>query len=232
MVRTISRIRGLLAIGAMLAGCAGQPPAVSDDMKTIGGELPVDFSGSWQRNYARGNDVESAFREAFYQLNRSLPDQRMPGSPVPSGPSGRDRDSLVALARLAEMITRPDVLTIVQDEIEVRVDRKDDFSMLCTFFDGVARPTVTPYGTEVCGWDGHELVSQLILPAGLRVVHRFAISADRQQLRVITTVASKTARVPVTIRRFYSRFEHPQSGFNCIETLSMKRVCSTGELTP
>lgn len=232
MVQTISRSRGLLVVVALLAGCSGQPPVVSDDMKTIGGELPVDFSGSWQRNYARGNDVDSAFREAYYQLNRSLPDQRVPGSPSPAGPSIRDRDSLVALARLAELITRPDVLTIAQDEFEVRVDRKDDFSLLCAFFDGVAKPTVTPYGAEVCGWDGHELVSQLSLPGGLQVAHRFAISADRQQLRVITTVASKTARVPVTIRRFYTKFERPQSGFNCIETLSMKRVCSTGELTP
>jgi hypothetical protein len=56
------------------------------------------------------------------------------------------------------------------------------------------------------------------------------VSADQQQLRVVTTVASNTARVPVTLIRFYRKFERLPPDFNCIETLSMKRVCSTGEI--
>ena len=74
------------------------------------------------------------------------------------------------------------------------------------------------------------LVSHLSLPGGLRITYRFTMSADRQHLRVITTVNSKESRVPFTLQRFYTKFDRPAPAFNCIETLSMKRVCSTGEL--
>jgi hypothetical protein len=73
-------------------------------------------------------------------------------------------------------------------------------------------------------------VSHLILPDGLQVTHRFTVSADREQLRVVTTVSSSAARMPVTLRRYYKKFERLPPDFNCIETLTMKRVCSTGEI--
>ena len=73
-------------------------------------------------------------------------------------------------------------------------------------------------------------MSHLVLPDGLQVTHRFTISEDRQQLRVVTTVSSSTARVPFTLQRFYRKFERLPPDFNCIETLTMKRVCSTGEI--
>ena len=76
------------------------------------------------RVYDPINGVDGAVREICIE----------DGKVVASVPA----DSLVALARLAELITRPDVLTIVQDDYEIRVDRKDDFSMLCAFYDGVA----------------------------------------------------------------------------------------------
>ena len=104
--------------------------------------------------------------------------------------------------------------------------------MLCEFYDGVAKGTTSDYGAEVCGWDGDQLVSHLILPDGLIVIHRFTLSPNKKNMRVTTTVSSSTARVPFTLNRFYMRFEPPSSEFNCIETLSMKRVCSTGEIVP
>ena len=76
------------------------------------------------------------------------------------------------------------------------------------------------------------LGQDLVLPDGLQVTHRFSISTDRQQLRVVTTVASSASRTPFTLQRFYYRFEKPSSGLNCIETLSMKRVCSTTDIVP
>ena len=194
----------------LLAGCSKQP-VISDEMtRVVIGPLPTDFSGSWQRNYARDDQLNAALAAAYDRLARSMPDQRMPGpgSVVQAGPSPKDWDSLVALARLAELITRPDVLTISQDDFEIRVDRKDDFSLLCAFYDGQAKAVDSPYGRETCGWDGD----------------------DRQQLRVITTLDSSTSRVPFTLRRFYTKFERPAPAMNCVETLSMKRVCSTGEI--
>jgi hypothetical protein len=116
------------------------------------------------------------------------------------------------------------------DEPSFTIERKDDFSLLCAFYDGVAKGTDSEYGTEICGWDGDQLVSHLVLPDGLQVTHRFTVSEDREQLRVVTTVASSRARVPFTLSRFYRKFERLPPDFNCIETLSMKRVCSTGEI--
>jgi hypothetical protein len=193
--------------------------------------MPVNFSGSWERDYSRGNEITGALQEAYYRLGRTLPDQQRYGSgPGPAPIPQREVAAVYALAQLAELITRFGVLTIVQNENEIRIDREDDFALLCAFYDGVARATTSAYGSEVCRWDGQDLVSDIAFPDGLRITQRFTVSADRKNLRVVTTVASNTARVPVTVSRFYSKFDRPAPDFNCIETLSMKRVCSTGDI--
>lgn len=228
--RTRSAPVAPLLAALMLSACA-PAPVVNDDMRRIQGPLPANFAGSWERDYSRGEDINGALRAAWYQLARTLPDQSYGRSgPVAQGPSQRDYASLMALARLAEAITRSDVLEIYQDEYEIRVEREDDFALLCSFFNGQAKPTESDFGMELCGWDGANLVSNMALPDGLQITHRFTVSANRNNLRVITTVASKHSRVPFTLERFYRRYERPTSNFNCIETLTMKRVCSTGEL--
>lgn len=199
-------------------------------MMHIEGAMPADFSGSWQRNYVREQSINGALNEAYHQLLRKTQDPALQGRPVPAGPSTKDVNALTALARLAELITRPDDLTISQSDFEIRVDRKDDYSMLCSFYNGQEKATQTPYGIETCGWHGKQLVSHLQLPDGLQITHRFDMSADRRQLRIETTVASSTSKVPFTLKRFYTKFNRPAPQFDCIETLSMKRVCSTGEL--
>jgi len=222
----------LLFACLLIAACA-ERPVISEAMTSVpAGPLPADLSGSWQRNYARDDQIDTALAAAYDSLARSLPDQRAPGpgGAVQAGPTPKDWDALVALARLAELITRPDVLTISQDDFEIRVDREDDFSLLCSFYRGQATTLESPYGTESCGWDGGNLVSHLVLPGGLKITHRFTLSEDGQQLRVVTTLSSTSSRVPFTLRRFYTKFERPAPAMNCIETLSMKRVCSTGEI--
>ena len=226
----MTRLRCLLILCLAVAGCSRQP-VIDEQMASIpAGPMPADFSGAWQRNYARDDNLNAALAAAYDRLARSTPEQRYAGSPVQVGPSSRDADALYALARLTELITRPDRLTIAQDDFEVRVDRKDDYSLLCAFYDGKAKAIESPYGIETCGWDGENLVSHLQLPDGLTITHRFTMSVDRRQLRVITTVDSGTSRVPFTLRRFYTKFERPPPAMNCVETLSMKRVCSTGRL--
>lgn len=220
----------IVAMCLVLAACTPAKPVIDEQMMRIDGEMPADLSGSWERDYSRGDDVNQVLRDIYYYLSRTSADRAYTTRPGPVQPSSRDMQSISALARLAELITRPQVLTISQNDREITVDRKDDFSLLCAFYDGVARGTESAYGTEICGWDGDQLVSHLVLPDGLQVTHRFTVSADRQQLRVVTTVSSNTARVPVTLSRFYRKFERLPPDFNCIETLSMKRVCSTGEI--
>ena len=192
--------------------------------------MPANFSGSWQRNYARDDEVNAVLRDAYNKLIRTVPDERRPAGSGTDPSASKQMGSLLALARLAELITRPDALTISQTEHEISIARKDDFAMLCAFYEGVAKAIENDNGTEICGWDGSQLVSNLVLQGGLQVTHRFTISTDGQQMRVVTTVSSTTSRIPFTLRRFYSKFERPTSGFNCIETFSMKRVCSTTEI--
>jgi hypothetical protein len=214
----------------LLLGACSQQPVISDEMSRFEGSMPANFSGSWQRNYARDDEVNAVLRGAYNRLIRTSPDQRRPAGSGTDPSASKQMDSLLALARLAELITRPDVLTISQTRHEISIERKDDFAMLCAFYDGVAKAIENDNGTEICGWDGRQLVSNLVLQGGLQVTHRFTISADGQQMRVVTTVSSTTSRIPFTLRRFYSKFERPTSGFNCIETFSMKRVCSTTEI--
>jgi hypothetical protein len=220
----------ILLPSLLLVACAPARPVIDEQMMRIDGEMPADLNGSWERDYSRGDDVNQVLRDIYYYLGRTSADRAYTSRPGPVRPSSQDFESIRAIARLADLITRPQVLVISQNDQEITVDRKDDFSLLCAFYGGIARATDSAYGTEICGWDGDQLVSQLVLPDGLQVTHRFTVSGDRQQLRVVTTVSSSTARMPVTLSRFYRKFERLPPDFNCIETLSMKRVCSTGEI--
>jgi len=220
-----------LLTGLAVTGCVNEP-VIDDDMLRVEGPLPADFSGSWERDWTRGNDVDGAFTIAYQQLARTTPDRQLDPDTGRSMPSQRDVNELVAAARLVEMITRPDLLTISQTEHEIRIERKDDYSLQCNFYNGMSKPLESGYGTEICGWDGDNLVSNLVLADKLQVTYRFTVSADRKQMRVMTTVKSPSARVPVTITHFYSRFDRLPPDYNCIETLSMKRVCGAGVAAP
>lgn len=220
---------------ALAAGCGSRPTANDEIVATYSGAPAADLSGHWERDYSRGDDVNRVVDRVLRQLQRYAPDPALGNNPYgPNEPSLSQRDMahIIAIARLADNITRVDTLAIEQDAEEITVERKDDFSLYCAFHDGDAAGPSTDYGVELCGWDGTQFVSRLVLPDGLRVTHRFTIADDRTRLRVSTTVSSRQANAPVTLHRFYKKFDKPESDFNCIETLSMKRVCSTGELTP
>lgn len=230
------RIPVLLAACALLTACSNPGPVLDTTNPSFVGDMPVDFSGSWERDYSRGEDVQGALSALFQARQRQAQQQQQyPGSPrmgSQAGLSSREANALLALARLVQDITKPDVLTISQDDYEVRVAREDDFSMSCSFYEGVAQGTDSSYGTEVCSWDGDSLISHLVLPESLLITSRFTMSSDGNYLRVITTASSGSTRTPFTLHRYYMRFEAPPNAFNCIETLSMKRVCSTGEIKP
>jgi hypothetical protein len=222
-----------LLLFVALAGCAAGhkelyelPPA-----GVTATAMPADLSGSWERDYSRGIDANRTLQAMFRGLGPSLQDRNYPGR-TGSAMSQRQVQQLIEMAQFTDEITSYDVLTITQDDYEISIEREEDYDMLCSFFDGTAKGVNSPYGEEVCGWDGRQLVSNLALPDGLLIQHRFTISADRDHLRVTTTVANREIRTPFTLERYYRRFTPSESSFNCIETLSMKRVCSTGPITP
>lgn len=218
-----------LVSGFGLPGCVAKPPLLIEDTRYFEGEMPADFSGYWVRDYVRSDNLNEVLRNTYYELAKR---RGGAGNQALRGPSQQDVSTLMPLARLAELITRYDELTISQTEYEILVEREDDFALLCAFFDGVAKPTDSPFGREVCGWDDGRLISLQEMPEGLAVVHRFEVSEDKKQLRVITTVSSDTARVPFTLNHYYWKTQKLPPAYECIETLSMKRVCSTGQLTP
>lgn len=208
----------------VLSGCANQP-AVDESVPSFSGGMPIDLSGSWERDYSRSDDIQGALNSTLRRVYRPPPDAAYPAPP-------QNLNKVVDLARFADLITQFDVMTITQDENEIKIARKDDFTMLCEFYDGYAKRTESEFGTEVCSWDGQQLISYLVLPDDVMVSNRYSLSADGGSLHVATTVSSGATRVPFTINRVYMKFEPPESDFNCIETLSMKRVCSTGEIVP
>ncbi len=232
---THQRLRRRLCAAAcallfLLVGCAKDEPVLLENIRYFEGPMPADFSGSWARDYARGDDIDQVVRDAWYELSRRVRTDLRSGSGLAL--ADRDMAYLMPLARLAELITRQDELTISQTDNEILIERKDDFALFCAFYDGVGQTTDNLFGKESCGWDENRLINFLQLPDGLRVLHRFTISDDRKQLRVVTTVSSDTSKVPITLERYFWRFEKITPKYKCIETLSMKRVCSTGEVSP
>ncbi|MFQ5609149.1 MAG: hypothetical protein ACE5F8_02650, partial [Woeseiaceae bacterium] len=221
-----------IAGGFLITACA-QQAVIEDDMLRVEGELPATFDGAWERDYARGDEANAVLNKIMYELARTQADLAYPGTPgVPStgGISPQKRNAVLAIARLAELITRTNTLIISQTDNEISVEREEDFAIFCAFFNGAAKATETTYGREICGWDDANLISLLQLPDGLVIRHKFTVSDDHQQLRVITTVASSSSPAPFTLSRFYRRYTPNESEFRCVETLSMKRVCSTGDL--
>jgi hypothetical protein len=223
-----------LATSLFGTACETTEPVISEDMLRIDGPMPTDFSGSWERDYTRGDDIYAVLNATLRALSRNSPDPRLSAQPRlagnPDSVSSRQRAATFAIAQLADEITRLQVLTISQSDSEILIERKDDYAIFCAFYSGVAKATESGFGVELCGWDGNDLVSHVVLPGGLQIVHRFTVSENREHLRVITSVHSSEARLPITLSRYYTRFEAPASDFNCVETLSMKRVCSTGSL--
>lgn len=222
-MRSKSIILGAI-LGVSLLACATQP-TVDKPTRSFSGAMPVNFSGSWERDYSRSDDIQGALNSTLRRIYRPPPDSAYP-VPTPN------LDKVVEMARFADLITRFDVMTITQDEHEIKIARKDDFTMLCQFYDGYAKRTESEFGAEVCSWNGKQLYSYLVLPDNLMVSNRYTLSADGMSLQVATTISSGATRVPFTVNRVYMKFEPPESDFNCIETLSMKRVCSTGEIVP
>ena len=222
----------LLALCALLTACSQQ---VAGDklVRSYAGDAPVNLSGSWERDYSRGDIVSVEVNRVLRQIQRAAIDPRLSNDRIGvanTSDTRRKMSRVLALAQLADLITQVDTLTIAQSEHQISVERKGDFAISCEFYNGIAQGPATEYGNEICGWDGHQFVSRLILPDGLRVSHRFTMSTDGKSLHVATSVSSSATSTPFTLDRYYNQFERPVSEFNCIETLSMKRVCSTGEI--
>jgi len=87
--------------------------------------------------------------------------------------------------------------------------------------------TETPFGTEQCGWDGHQLFFDIALPDGLHIRHRITRSALADFLVIQTAVYSPSVKQPFIVNKVYNRYNPNNAGYRCTQTLSRGTVCTT-----
>jgi hypothetical protein len=149
------------------------------------------------------------------------------GGMVINSSGGNSGSSIMGLVRMADLITQSPLLEITQDTHKIRVKREADFDLTCEFYPGELNRVETPFGTEICGWNGHQLVFKLLLPDGLSIQHVMTMGAAGQKLNIATTVVTSQVSFPFILNRVYNRFEPGQSGYKCEVTLTKGTVCTT-----
>jgi hypothetical protein len=225
-------VTSLLVVYVLLCGCASPPtkrPALQGSNTQA-----VNFSGSWELDYSQSDNTQEKLDSVVRELNREAQRraqggiQQGPVSGISMGGSGPNSGSaILGLVRMADLITQSPLLEITQDEHKIQVKREDDFSLSCEFYAGEYRREKTPFGTDACGWNAHQLVFKSLLPDGLSIQHVMTLGAAGQKLNIATTVVSDQVSFPFTLNRVYNRFQPGDSGFTCQETLTKGKVCTT-----
>ncbi len=212
----------------MLSACSSTPaPQVVEGPR----EAAHDFSGHWEVDFAASDSLNGQIAASLRQRQRDMERRaRNAGRNAASltyslgGSSYRD---IIALADMAEIITEPQLLEVLQTEDEVRVRRENTFALVCDFSKQAPVVTETPYGRESCTWRGRELLFRIDLPEGLTVEHRLLLAEDRNSLALTTAMTSSRVRDPMQVRKVFRRYDPEAGGYRCTETLSRGKVCTT-----
>jgi hypothetical protein len=225
----------LLVLGALLCACGSPVPKRS----VLQGDntQAVDFSGSWEMDYSQSDNTQEKLDSIVRELNREAQRRAQAQAGMQQGPVGggmmignsgpNSSSSILGMVRMADLITQSPLLEISQDPHKIRVKREEDFDLTCEFYPGELRRVETPFGTEICGWNGHQLVFKLLLPDGLSIQHVMTMGAAGQKLNIATTVVSDQVSFPFLLNRVYNRFQPGQSGYKCEVTLTRGTVCTT-----
>ncbi len=229
--RDTSRFLWKLVACAVLSGAAYTLPVQSAERASAASELPqpwrADFSGSWEKDYQRSDRWENELTRQMDLLRRSQSQGQVTGSaPVVQYGGGRRGSSMIDLARLAEMISRQNVLEISQTADEVVIEREGDAALICGTREQAMQSFSSAYGSEICGWERQQLIFRITLPEEVEIRHRFSVSDDREWLSALITIA-RSGTPPFNLIQVYRRFDMPGGGYNCTQTLSRGRVCST-----
>ncbi len=229
-------VRSLWGLELLLFGFFWASPLwAQDDLPVLDLDTPLrmNFAGSWEKDFARSDSWEDELSRMMQVRQEQAAAQRsgvgLGGPAVSVGNinmrSGRRGSSIVDLARLAEYVTRQSTLEIHQDRDQVRIERSGEAPLVCSLLDGPTETFSSAHGAEVCGWDLTQLVFRIMLPSDLVIVHRFSVSADNEQLRMLTSISSRGG-TPFNLRQAFNRYEAPPDEFNCVITVSRGRVCS------
>ena len=236
MLTTIKeRLRGavpraaLSALALCLFSCASEPAT----LPTSHGDSPLpDLSGHWEVDYARSDSVQTQLNASFREVQRELRRRREAAERGASyqGPPMGDLETLLAVAKMVELVTEPELLEVYQDVRRVRIERENSFALSCELAGAQSVPSLL--GAEQCWWDGHQLHFRVLLPDGLLIKHRFARSADGLSLSQRTALAAPGVARDMEVVKIFSRYDWGERGYRCTKTLTRGRVCTTEEATP
>ena len=212
----------------------------AEDLPVLDLSIPLrlDFSGFWEKDFRRSDNWEDELnrtmriRQEAAARQQSSPSSGL-GVTLPPisvgnvnlGGSGRRTANIVDLARLAEYISRQSTIEIIQTRNEIRVKREGDADLVCGMDYGIMQTFSNEHGVEVCGWDGQQLIFQIMLPGDLVVAHRFTVASNNSSLNLVTTITSKN-RESFNLIQAFNRYDTPSAPFDCEQTLSRGIVCS------
>lgn len=220
----------VLMLTLFTCGCASQGAPRPKAQLVSEANSFVDFSGSWELDYQLSDDLQDKLRQIFLmarlEAEREAARRSMgqPAGPVLNSPRN-SYAGIIDLGRFAESISRTSILQIQQTEEFIQILREEDFSLLCGFYGGQAVPVDDLLGTELCGWDHHQLVFVTALQEGITIHHRLTMGPNRQRLNLATTVRSRQYPAPFTFNRVYQRFTPLPSEFECEITLDRGKSC-------
>jgi hypothetical protein len=215
----------------LLIGCAGSGPL--ERAQPADEAQRSDFSGHWELDYGRSDNVQAQLTALVRQLNRdarrrsSQPGGDRPGSIALGDAGTNSAPSILGLAQMADMITQSQLLEIDQSRSDIRVKREGNFALTCDF--ALAGYTLDDLGVgrEACGWDGDHLLFIIQLPGGLTIQHRLALANTRDTLGIATTLRSDRVSAPFTVHRVYRKYDPADTPWRCEMTVSRGRVCTT-----
>jgi len=192
----------------------------------------VSYEGFWELNLGKSDNIQARLdtlvRELVRRAERQAQGKSDRGGGMVIGSAGSNSGpSIIGLAKMADLVTRSQLLEIEQGKNSILIKREDNFALTCEFFKGSSEPRETPYGTEVCGWDSHQLLFRMYLPDGLSIQHRFSLGASGDRLNIATTIFSDQVSYPFTLNRVYSRYDPDKQGIRCEMTLTRGKVCTT-----
>ena len=217
----------LVAIGwlSLSLGCAQERH--SEAVTRVA--TPVDMTGHWEIDFARSDNLQDQLssiarrvqREAVRRTRLREEGRGYAGSPLP------DQSDLVTLARLAEIITEPVLLEVIQNDARIRIKRDKSFALVCEYDGSGLSNTLETLGIQRCGWDGDQLFFVLELEGGLDVTHRLSRSDKTDMLLLVTSVETATTRFPFLVSQYFTPYDPDSLGYRCERTLTRGTVCST-----
>lgn len=226
----------LLTIAGALGGCGSSSSRPEDSTIQVAAREPAwDFSGSWEVDLAASDSVRRQIMANLRQRQRDMERRARnggSGSPLTLSLGGRRFDDVLALTDMAEIVTEPTLLEVLQDDAGVRIRRENSFALVCDFTETPPVVTATPFGNEACTWDGRTVMFRIDLPAGLLIEHELRLAPDKSSMAVTTQLYSSRVAEPVQVRKVYRRYDPEAQGFRCTETISRGRVCTTASKEP